>query len=142
MGNGASATPYKLDSSRHVRKYSKDYYEAMAKVRPSSSSSGKNSRERYKYVTGDSLGPYSEVENAQSGVDCGRKGKDRTVHVTDGDSLLFSDNGNSYLVPAGDVGSNRAGLRNNSADRMIHVDVDAGNTNAQQDRSFMVGVVE
>ena len=142
MGNGASATPYKLDSSRHVRKYSKDYYEAMAKVRPSSSPSGKNSRERYKYVTGDSLGPYSEVKNSQSGSDCGKKTKDRTVLVTDGDSLLFSDTGNSYLVAPGETGNNRAGLRNKSADRMIHVDVEGGNTNAQQDRSFMIGMVE
>ena len=139
MGNGASARPYKLGSSQHVRKYSKDYYEAMAKVRPSSSSSGKNARERYKYVTGDSLGPSSEVDNSESGANCGRKSKNPTILVTDGDALLFSESGNLYLVPAGDARNNRAGLENDS-DRMIHVDVDGGNSIPQEDRSFIVGV--
>ena len=140
MGNGASATPYKFGSSRHVRKNSKDYYEAMAKVRPSSSSSGKNARERYKYVTGDSLEPSSEVDNSQSRANWGRRGKDPTLLVTDRDALLFSGSGNSCLVRAGDARNNRAGLGNES-DRMIHVDVDGGNLNAQ-DRSFIIGVVD
>ena len=134
MGNGASASPYKISSTRHVRKYSKDYYDALAKIRSSSSSSGRSARDGYKYVTGDTLEPTAEEEGEEEEVPRGKKSKDRTIIITDRDLVLCADSESSYVVPtAGAV---------NSSNRLIHVDTDGRNAKAQEDRSFLIGVVE
>ena len=142
MGSGTSATQYKLSNSKHVHRNSKDYHDVMAKVRSTSASSRRQSREAYKYVTGDTL-LESNVEDEYASNNDDRKAtkdiREHAIVITDGETLLFSDCGNPFVVPGSDHTDGRRRLTTDT-ERLIHVDVDGGNNDVQHDRFFMVGV--
>ena len=142
MGNGASATQYKLCSSKHVHRNSRDYHDVMAKVRSTTADPRKRSRDGYKYVTGDTLMEAPVENNYATSSDNQKATRGNQEHViTDGETLLFSDGGNPFVVvPESDRENGRRQMTSLN-ERLIHVDVDVGNKKVQ-DRSFMVGVMD